>query len=106
MFPFGKKTQVCGVAAGPRVDEIDSVFKVSSRINSTWGGNLVVMVRCTRIIEIIEEYDLLGNATRVGGHLLQGLHRFEAMFPAKVTNTRGRGMFLAFDLPDIINANL
>ncbi|PRC48887.1 L-lysine 6-transaminase, partial [Mycobacterium sp. ITM-2017-0098] len=32
---FGKKTQVCGLMAGGRVDEItDNVFTVSSRINS------------------------------------------------------------------------
>jgi L-lysine 6-transaminase len=105
VFPFGKKTQVCGIAAGPRVDEVDSVFKVSSRINSTWGGNLADMVRCTRIIEIIEEDGLLENATRVGEHLLQGLRRFEAMFPGKVTNSRGRGCFLAFDLPDTDTRN-
>lgn len=97
---FGKKTQVCGIAATRRVDEVDSVFHISSRINSTWGGNLVDMVRCQRIIEIIEEEDLIGNARRVGEHLLAGLRGLEATFPGKVTNARGRGMFLAFDLPD------
>lgn len=36
---FGKKTQVCGIMAGGRVDEVhDNVFHVSSRINSTWGA--------------------------------------------------------------------
>lgn len=105
VFSFGKKTQVCGIAAGPRVDEVDSVFKVSSRINSTWGGNLADMVRCTRIIEIIEEDGLLGNAARVGAQLLEGLRRFEGLFPGKVTNARGRGMFLAFDLPDTETRN-
>jgi L-lysine 6-transaminase len=105
VFPFGKKTQVCGIAAGPRVDEVDSVFKVSSRINSTWGGNLADMVRATRIIEIIEEDGLLDNATSVGEHLLQGLRRFETEFPGKVTNSRGRGCFLAFDLPDTETRN-
>ena len=100
VFAFAKKTQVCGIAAGPRLDEVDSVFKISSRINSTWGGNLVDMVRCQRIIEIIEEDGLLANATRVGEHLLAGLQRLEGMFPGRVTNARGRGLFLAFDLPD------
>ena len=90
--------------AGPRVDETDSAFKVSSRITSP-GGNPVDIVRCTRIIEVIEEDDLLANATRVGAHLLEGLRRFEAMFPGKVTNARGRGMFLAFDLPDTETRN-
>ena len=47
LMAFGKKMQVCGMLAGPRIDEEpDNVFKVSSRLNSTWGGNLVDMVRC------------------------------------------------------------
>src|SRR3546814_16556364 len=46
---FGKKTQVCGVMAGGRVDEVAAnVFAVSSRINSTWGGTLVDMGRSRR----------------------------------------------------------
>ena len=33
---FGKKSQVCGIMAGPRIDEVpDNVFRVSARINST-----------------------------------------------------------------------
>lgn len=51
---FGKKAQVCGVMAGGRVDDVpDNVFRVSSRINSTWGGNLTDMVRARRILEVI-----------------------------------------------------
>ena len=99
IFAFGKKTQVCGICATRRIDEVDSVFKVSSRINSTWGGNLVDMVRCRRYLEIIEEENLLDNATRVGAQLLEGLRALESSFPGKVTNARGRGMFAAFDLP-------
>lgn len=38
LFCFGKKTQVCGFAANHRIDDVDNVFKISSRINSTWGG--------------------------------------------------------------------
>ncbi len=100
VLAFGKKTQVCGICASDRVDEVDSVFKVSSRINSTWGGNLVDMVRCQRYVEVIEEEDLLAHATRVGDHLLAGLVRLTEIFPGRVTNARGRGMFAAFDLPD------
>ena len=60
---FGKKTQVCGVMAGRRVDEIaDNVFAVASRINSTWGGNLTDMVRARRILEVIEADGLFENA--------------------------------------------
>ena len=100
LFPFGKKTQVCGFCVSRRIDDVDSVFKISSRINSTWGGNLVDMVRSQRIIEVIEEDGLLDNAARVGERLLAGLRALEEVFPGRVTNVRGRGMFLAFDLPD------
>ena len=97
-FAFGKKTQVCGICAGDRIDEVDSVFEVSSRINSTWGGNLVDMVRCRRFVEIIEEENLLDNATTVGAHLLDKLQQLVGAFPEEVSNPRGRGMFAAFDL--------
>ena len=65
---FGKKTQVCGVMAGGRVDEVtDNVFAVSSRINSTWGGNLTDMVRARRILEVIEAERLIERAADPGG---------------------------------------
>jgi len=100
IFAFAKKAQACGIAAGPRIDDVDSVFKISSRINSTWGGNLADMVRSQRIIEIIESDDLLRNAATVGEHLLGGLRRLEQTFAGRVTNARGRGLFVAVDLPD------
>ena len=53
VLSFGKKTQVCGVLAGSRIDEVEkNVFKESSRINSTFGGNLTDMVRFKIILEI------------------------------------------------------
>jgi L-lysine 6-transaminase len=100
IFAFGKKTQVCGICASDRIDDVDSVFKVSSRINSTWGGNLVDMVRCQRFVEIIEEDGLLENAATVGAGLLEGLQQLETTYPEKVSNSRGRGVMVAFDLPD------
>jgi L-lysine 6-transaminase len=100
IFAFGKKTQVCGICASDRIDDVDSVFEVSSRINSTWGGNLVDMVRCQRYVEIIEEDGLLENAATVGALLLEGLEQLETTFPEQVSNSRGRGMMVAFDLPD------
>ncbi len=100
IMAFGKKTQVCGIAASRRIDDVDSVFKVSSRINSTWGGNLVDMVRCRRYIEIIREEGLIENAATVGAHLLEGVRGLAEEMPDLVSNPRGRGMFVAFDLTD------
>jgi L-lysine 6-transaminase len=100
LIAFGKKTQVCGVAATRRLDLVDSVFHVPSRINSTWGGNLGDMVRCRRIIEVIRRDQLLDNVTGVGLRLLHGIERLAEHLPGLVSNARGRGFFLAFDLPD------
>ena len=101
LFVFGKKTQVCGFAANGRIDEVpDNVFKVSSRINSTWGGNLVDMVRCARYLEIIREDGLIENARTVGEHLQARLRELAQELPGVLSNVRGRGLFIAFDLPD------
>ncbi|HZY75281.1 MAG TPA: L-lysine 6-transaminase [Jatrophihabitantaceae bacterium] len=96
---FGKKAQVCGVMAGGRVDEIpDNAFAVSSRINSTWGGNLTDMVRATRILEVIESDGLIARAAELGQHLLDGLRALAAKHEV-VTDVRGRGLMCAFTLP-------
>ena len=101
LFAFGKKTQVCGVAASDRIlEEPENVFAVSSRINSTWGGNLVDMVRCRRFLEIIDEENLIENARVVGEFLKARLEELAVDFPGRMTNVRGRGLFVAFDLPD------
>ncbi len=96
---FGKKTQVCGIMAGPRLDEEpENVFKVSSRINSTWGGGLTDMVRFGRFLEVIDEEHLVDNARDVGAYLLEGLQGIQAELPV-ISNARGRGLMIAFDLP-------
>jgi L-lysine 6-transaminase len=97
---FGKKTQVCGVMAGRRVDEVaDNVFAVPSRINSTWGGNLTDMVRARRILEVIEADELFENATVMGRYLRASLDELADDFPAVVHDVRGRGLMCAFSLP-------
>ena len=91
--------QVCGILAGKKVDEIETnVFRVSSRINSTWGGNLVDMVRSAKIMEIIEEDHLLENAATTGAYLQDSLHKIAAKND-KITNVRGKGLITAFDFP-------
>jgi len=99
ILAFGKKTQVCGIMVSSRVDEIkDNVFSVSSRLNSTWGGNLVDMVRCQKYLEIIKEENLVNNAKVQGKHLLEGLEDLEMKYSGKISNTRGLGLMCAFDL--------
>jgi L-lysine 6-transaminase len=100
LFCFGKKTQVCGFASNDRIfDLAENVFTVSSRINSTWGGNLTDMVRAQRYFEIIDEENLVDNAARVGAWFIGELERFQETYPDLVSNVRGRGLMAAFDLP-------
>ncbi len=99
ILAFGKKAQVCGILASRRVDEVkDNVFNVSSRINSTWGGNLVDMVRFERILEVIEEDNLVENAASTGEYLQQKINELAQQYEA-VTNPRGKGLYCAIDLP-------
>ena len=100
IIAFGKKAQVCGMLASKRVEEVkQNVFAESSRINSTFGGNLTDMVRCQLILDIITNENLLENARSMGNILLKGLQNLAVEFPAFVTNPRGLGLFAAFDLP-------
>lgn len=100
LVAFGKKTQVCGVMGGGRIDEVPTnVFAVASRISSTWGGNLVDMVRATRVLETVDRLGLLDTVARTGKHLLDGLTTLAAKHPDAVRNPRGRGLMCAVDLP-------
>lgn len=99
IIAFGKKMQVCGILAGPKVDEIEqNAFVVPSRINSTWGGNLVDMIKAERILQIIEEDKVVEHVRETGAYFLNRLHELGDRY-AHVTNVRGRGLLCAFDLP-------
>jgi L-lysine 6-transaminase len=98
---FGKKSQQCGIMVSDRIDDIeDNCFRVSGRINSTWGGNLVDMVRSTFILNVIEEENLVENSARRGKYLLSRLNEIQLKFPQLVGNARGLGLLCSFDLPD------
>ena len=103
---FGKKTQVCGMMAGERIDRVkENVFHVSSRINSTWGGGLVDMARCEIILKAMHRDGLVENAARVGRFLSDGLLDLAGKHPGVITNTRGLGLLCAFDCPDADTRN-
>jgi L-lysine 6-transaminase len=101
ILAFGKKAQVCGIISGKRVDEVENnVFQESSRINSTWGGNLVDMVRATRYLEIMEEENLVDHAAVMGEKIIAGLQAVADESKGLISNVRGKGMMVAYDLPD------
>ena len=100
IIAFGKKSQQCGIMVSERVDEIkENCFNVSGRINSTWGGNLIDMVRSKQILDVMEEEKLVENSTNRGKYLLKRLYEIQSHFPNLINNTRGLGLLCAFDFP-------
>ncbi len=101
IISFGKKAQVCGIMVSDRIDDIpENCFRKSSRINSTWGANLVDMVRSKHILQIIKEDNLVDNANVQGKYLLDNLLDLQSEFKGIVSNVKGLGLMCSFDLPD------
>jgi L-lysine 6-transaminase len=100
IFTFGKKSQICGIAVGPKVDEVETnCFKVSSRINSTWGGTVVDMVRATKYLEIYRDEKILDYVSGTAGPaLIKGLEGLQREFPEYISNVRGKGLMCAYDV--------
>ncbi|MDP6963429.1 MAG: L-lysine 6-transaminase, partial [Planctomycetota bacterium] len=97
IFSFGKKSQQCGIMAGPRIDQVpNNCFEMSSRINSTWGGNLVDMVRATKVLETVHNDSLCENAAKQGEVWLTEMSKLAASFE-QIDNVRGKGLIMAFD---------
>jgi L-lysine 6-transaminase len=63
------------------------------------------MVRSARYLEIIEKDRLVASTAEVGRVFLDLLHEIQAEVPEIVSNARGRGLLLAFDLPDTATRN-
>src|SRR5437773_11186961 len=100
LLAFGKKAQVCGVMAGPRIDEVrDNAFRLSSRLNSTWGGNFTDMARPTHYLRIIDKEHLVENPGKVGAYFLDQLLDLQREAPI-ISSERVWRSFHAFDLPD------
>ena len=102
VITFGKKTQVCGILANKeKLDEVEHhVFIESSRINSTFGGNFIDMLRFQLVLEIIENENLVENSRIVGEFLLDGLKKLAQKYPDHISAARGKGLMCAFDLKD------
>ena len=100
IISFGKKTQVCGVLANKeKFDEIpNNVFRESSRINSTFGGNFIDYMRFMLTMEVIEKENLVENARVKGDFLLNSLKQLAEKYPNLISNARGRGLMCAIDL--------
>jgi 4-aminobutyrate aminotransferase/(S)-3-amino-2-methylpropionate transaminase len=93
---FGKKMQMGGFFA--RGSLCISQF---GRMYQTRNGDRARALLAAATLEAIHEGDLLASVRDVGAHFLRGLEALAARFPALVSEARGKGLFLAFDLPTV-----
>ncbi len=106
IISFGKKVQTCGIMVSGRIDDVEEhCFRKSSRINSTWGGNLTDMVRAAKYFEIINEEKLVENSANLGKYLLKQLEAIQGEYNGIVSQARGLGLMCSFDLPDTETRN-
>ena len=93
---LGSGVPVGAVVAGPKAAHI---FKTGNH-GTTFGGNPLAMRAGLETIRIMEEDDLLGNASRVGTHLVAGLRQALAaeLSSGGVKEIRGLGLMLGIDL--------
>ncbi|MGE8290526.1 MAG: L-lysine 6-transaminase [Sphingobacterium sp.] len=106
VLAFGKKAQVCGILANKeKFDQVEHhVFKESSRINSTFGGDFIDMLRFKLILEVIEQENLLANAAEKGTYLKSKLQEVMKDRP-QLSNLRGEGLFVALDFDSADSRN-
>lgn len=86
---FGKKSQVSGIMVK---EKFGKIFKSPLKLDVTWDGDLIDMVRCSYILKAYEKYNLLDNARTRGEQFINGLKGMP-----QLKNVRGIGCMAAFD---------
>lgn len=67
---FGKKTQVSGIMVKK---QFSNIFKEPGRLEVTWDGDVIDMIRCRAILQVYEKERILANVEKRGYLLEQGL---------------------------------
>uniref|UniRef100_A0A915K3H0 (S)-3-amino-2-methylpropionate transaminase n=1 Tax=Romanomermis culicivorax TaxID=13658 RepID=A0A915K3H0_ROMCU len=73
-------------------------IKEPYRIFNTWMGDPIKLALLETVIKTIRRDDLLGLNRESGKVLLGGLKDLERKFPNAISNSRGKGTFVAFDV--------
>jgi predicted acetylornithine/succinylornithine family transaminase len=72
---------------------------VAGRHGSTIGGNAVCMAVANTVLDVIEREKLVEHAASLGEHALARLRNEKSIAP-KVSEIRGRGLFMGIELKD------
>ena len=68
-------------------------------LGTTFGGNHLACAAALAVLEIIEQEDLLNNATTVGNYLMEELKKLP-----NIKEVRGRGLMIGIELPEEFTA--
>lgn len=94
MVTFGKKMQMGGFFAGPEHD-----ISQFGRMYQTRNGDRGRALLGLETLRTIERDDLLANVRDTGAYFLARLQELSERYPTLLTEARGLGFLLAFDLP-------
>jgi L-lysine 6-transaminase len=86
---FGKKACVSGIMVKKKFADI---FKTPVKLEVTWDGDLLDMVRCKYILQAYKKYKIAENVKTRGNQLMDGLRKIP-----QFKNLRGAGLLIAFD---------
>ncbi|MFZ6050096.1 aspartate aminotransferase family protein [Pseudomonas sp. CR3202] len=92
--PMGNGFPLAGVVT--RRERVEA-FGRSNLYFNTFGGSPVAAAVGMAVLEVIEDEQLLRNASDVGGHLADGLERLASRHSI-IGDVRGKGLFFAVEL--------
>jgi acetylornithine aminotransferase len=64
-------------------------------LGTTFGGNYLACAAGLAVLEVMEDEDLLNNATTVGNYLMEELKKLDG-----VKEVRGQGLMIGVELPE------
>ena len=94
LVTFGKKMQLGGFFASADYD-----IRRFGRMYQTRNGDRARAMLALTTLRTIDAEDLLTNVRETGAVFLAGLQAIEQRYPTLVTQARGLGFLLAFDMP-------
>jgi acetylornithine aminotransferase len=86
---MGNGFPVAGISIAPKIQPKHFM------LGTTFGGNHLACAAALAVLEIIEQDDLMNNATEVGNYLIEQLKQFP-----KIKEVRGRGLMIGIELPE------
>jgi acetylornithine aminotransferase len=66
-----------------------------SMLGTTFGGNHLACAAAVAVLEVIENENLVQNATEVGNYLMNEIGKIPSL-----QNVRGKGLMIGFDVPE------